>query len=120
VAIARALTYDPAILLMDEPFAALDAISRERLNVEMLGLREATGKTMLFVTHSIPEAVLMADRVLVLSQRPATVKREIRVDLGPKRTPRMQDSAESPRLTAAVREALEYDQPMGDLQEAAR
>ncbi len=107
VAIARALTYDPAILLMDEPFASLDAISREKLNMEMLGLRRATGKTMLFVTHSIPEAVLMADRVLVLSPRPATVLCEVPVDLGPDRTPRIQDSMEFTRLTGAVRAALE-------------
>jgi NitT/TauT family transport system ATP-binding protein len=107
VAIARALTYDPAILLMDEPFASLDALSREKLNMEMLGLRRATGKTMLFVTHSIPEAVLMGDRVLVLSQRPATVVREVPVGLGSDRTLRVQDSPEFTRLTAAVRQALE-------------
>ena len=109
VAIARALTYDPAILLMDEPFASLDAISRERLNLEMLGLRKATGKTMLFVTHSIREAVLMGDRVLVISHRPATVRREVRVDFGPDRAPNIQDSVEFTRLTAAVRAALEFD-----------
>jgi NitT/TauT family transport system ATP-binding protein len=108
VAIARALTYDPAILLMDEPFASLDAISREKLNLEMLGLRQATGKTLLFVTHSIPEAVLMADRVLVLSPRPATCQREIRVDFGPERSLGVQDSPEFARLTGAVREALDY------------
>ena len=107
VAIARALTYDPAILLMDEPFAALDAISREKLNLEMLGLRQATGKTMLFVTHSIAEAVLMGDRVLVLSQRPARAVREVTVDLGRERDPRVQDSAHFVRLTGAVREALD-------------
>jgi NitT/TauT family transport system ATP-binding protein len=109
VAIARALTYDPAILLMDEPFAALDAISREKLNLEMLALRRATGKTMLFVTHSINEAVLLGDRVLVLTHRPASVKCEIEVPLGPDRTLAMQDSAAFARLTGAVREALEYD-----------
>jgi NitT/TauT family transport system ATP-binding protein len=108
-AIARALTYDPAILLMDEPFAALDAISREKLNLEMLRLRRATGKTMLFVTHSIPEAVLMGDRVLVLSHRPATLRREVGVDLGPERGIDTQDRPEFTRLAAAVREALEYE-----------
>jgi NitT/TauT family transport system ATP-binding protein len=109
VAIARALTYDPAILLMDEPIAALDAISRERLNMEMLGLRQATGKTMLFVTHSIPEAVLMGDRVLVLSGRPGRLLANVAVDLGSDRTPRCQDSAEFIRLTARVRAALESE-----------
>jgi len=106
VAIARALTYDPAVLLMDEPFAALDALSREKLNLEMLGLRRSTGKTMLFVTHSIAEAVLMGDRVLVLSQRPAGIVREVVVELGPDRDARVQDTTEFTRLTAAVREAL--------------
>ncbi|HLG73879.1 MAG TPA: ABC transporter ATP-binding protein [Chloroflexota bacterium] len=106
VAIARALTYDPAILLMDEPFASLDALSRERLNMEMLRLRQATGKTFLFVTHSIPEAVLMADRVLVLTNCPATICREIRTGLGPERSLRVQDSAEFAHLTGAIREAL--------------
>jgi NitT/TauT family transport system ATP-binding protein len=108
-AIARALTYDPAILLMDEPFAALDAIAREKLNLEMLRLRRTTGKTVLFVTHSIPEAVLMGDRVLVLSNRPGTVRREVCVDLEPERTVRTQDSAAFTSLTAAIREALEYE-----------
>jgi NitT/TauT family transport system ATP-binding protein len=106
VAIARALTYDPAILLMDEPFAALDALARERLDLELLALRQATGKTVLFVTHSIPEAVLLGDRVLVLSQRPAQLAAEVRVDLGPERGLAVQDSVEFTRLTAAVREAL--------------
>ncbi len=108
VAIARALTSDPAVLLMDEPFASLDAISREKLNLEMLRLREATGKTVLFVTHSIRESVLMSDRVLVLSHRPAAVRREVRVDLGPQRDLRVQDSTEFTRLTAALREELDY------------
>jgi NitT/TauT family transport system ATP-binding protein len=106
VAIARALTYDPAILLMDEPFASLDSISREKLNLEMLGLQARTGKTMLFVTHSIREAVLMADRVLVLTQRPASVCREVRVDLGSERHLGVQDSAEFARLSGVVRQAL--------------
>jgi NitT/TauT family transport system ATP-binding protein len=109
VAIARALTYDPAILLMDEPFAALDAIAREKLNLEMLRLRGTTGKTVLFVTHSIPEAVLMSDRVLVLTHRPGSVCREVPVNLGSDRTIRTQDQPEFTRLTAAVREALEYE-----------
>jgi NitT/TauT family transport system ATP-binding protein len=109
VSIARALTYDPAILLLDEPFAALDAISREKLNLEMLALRHATGKTMVFVTHSITEAVLLGDRVLVLTHRPASVKSEIDVPLGPERDLKMQDSMQFARLTGAVREALEYE-----------
>ncbi|MBV9121633.1 MAG: ABC transporter ATP-binding protein [Chloroflexi bacterium] len=108
VAIARALTYDPAILLMDEPFAALDAISREKLNLEILALRQATSKTIVFVTHSINEAVLMADRVLVLSPRPAMVRREVEVPFGPERECAIQDSVEFAHLTGLIREAMDY------------
>ncbi len=75
VAIARALALDPRILLMDEPFASLDALSRRRLQEELLAIWQATQKTILFVTHSIPEAVLLGDRILVLSPGPGRVRR---------------------------------------------
>jgi len=82
VNLARALAVDPEILLMDEPFAALDAHTREAMQAELLRIWGATGKTILFVTHQIEEAVFLADRVLVLTARPATVKLSVNVDLG--------------------------------------
>lgn len=106
VAVARALSRDPAVLLLDEPFAALDAPAREQLNMEMLALRARTGKTMLFVTHSLTEAVLMADRIVVLSGPPARLSREIAVGLGSERHVGMQDSAAFTALTATLRDAL--------------
>jgi NitT/TauT family transport system ATP-binding protein len=81
VAVARALVLDPALLLMDEPFSALDEISRERLDKELLGLTERLGRTVLFVTYSVAEAVLLSDRILVLSSRPANIRAEVSVDL---------------------------------------
>jgi len=81
VAIARALAIDPAILLMDEPFGALDALTRDRLHAELESIWAATRKTVVFVTHNVREAVALGDRVLVFSARPGRIVREFRVDL---------------------------------------
>jgi NitT/TauT family transport system ATP-binding protein len=79
--IARALLHDPPLLLMDEPFGALDALTREQMRLDIEQLWLATRKTVLFITHSVDEAVLLADRVLVMSARPGRIERELKIDL---------------------------------------
>lgn len=81
VAIARALSFEPSILLMDEPFGALDEMTRERLNMELLNLWQQTGTTIIFVTHSIAEAVFLSTRVVIMTPRPGKIERIVPIDL---------------------------------------
>ena len=106
VAIARALAFQPSLLLMDEPFGALDEMTRELMQQEVLRLWGETGISVVFVTHSIPEAVFLSTRVLVMTPRPGRIKTEIAIDLPAERD---LDTRESPRyfeLITEVREAL--------------
>jgi NitT/TauT family transport system ATP-binding protein len=106
VAIARALIHDPDLLLLDEPFGALDALTRERMAAELLRIWSAKTKTVVMVTHSIPEAVLLADRVLVLGPRPGRVRLDLAVPLPRPRDLRMTYTYEFGELAARVREAI--------------
>jgi NitT/TauT family transport system ATP-binding protein len=106
VAIARALSFDPPLLLMDEPFGALDEMTRERLNLELLRLWQETGSTVVFVTHSIAEAVFLSTRVVVMSARPGRIADLIPIDLSHPRTPETREESRYFELVTRVREAL--------------
>jgi NitT/TauT family transport system ATP-binding protein len=104
VSIARALALDPAILLMDEPFGALDEMTRERLNAELLRVCAETGATVLFVTHSIAEAVFLSHRVVVMTPRPGAIERIVAIDLP---WPRTEATRTDPRFFELVTEVRE-------------
>ena len=106
VSLCRALIHDPAVLLMDEPFGALDAMTREEMNDELLRIWEEARKTVLFITHSITEAVYLADRVLVLSARPSRLKSEVPVPLPRPRRLGMRFSPPFSETVLQIREAL--------------
>ena len=106
VSIARALSFDPALLLMDEPFGALDEMTRERLNMELLKIWEASGSTIVFVTHSIAEAVFLSTRVVVMSPRPGRISDVIAIDLPQPRTATTREEPRFFELVTQVREAL--------------
>lgn len=106
VALARALALDPGVMLMDEPFGALDEFKREHLNVEVAKMHDDMAKTSVLVTHSIAEAVLMADRVVCLGARPGRVVADVRIDLPRPRTAALINDPRFQELSLEVRAAL--------------
>jgi NitT/TauT family transport system ATP-binding protein len=110
VAIARSLIQDPDLLLLDEPFGSLDALTRERMGDELLHIWQARRKTVLMVTHSISEAIYLSDRVLVLSPRPGRIDLQLEVNLPRPRTPEMRYSPEFSTLAQQLRDSLRPDE----------
>jgi NitT/TauT family transport system ATP-binding protein len=106
VSIARALVFNPVILLMDEPFGALDELGRERMNGELQRIWAQTGKTVLFVTHSVPEAVFLSSRIVVMSPHPGRVMAEVMVDLPRPRTTDTRTDSHYYNLITQVRQVL--------------
>jgi len=107
VALCRALIHDPALLLMDEPFGALDALTREQMNLELQRIWMGKKKTVLFITHSIPEAVFLADQVIVMSRRPGRIIHRMPIHLPRPRTLENMGKPEFARLTEEVRGQLQ-------------
>ncbi|WP_368488237.1 ABC transporter ATP-binding protein [Clostridium sp. BJN0013] len=115
VAIARALAYDPEVLLMDEPFAAIDEQTKEDLHIQLLHIWEKTHKTILFVTHSIEEAVFLSDRVVVMTKNPGTVKEIIDIDIPrPRESGSIKSSDEFTTLKHRIWELLKDSQNNGE------
>ena len=106
VSIARALSFEPELLLMDEPFGALDEITRDHLNEQLLALWRATGKTVVFVTHSIAEAAFLSTRIVVMSPRPGRILEVIDSDFPPDRTLDMRDTPAFADLSRQIRDGL--------------
>lgn len=107
VSICRALVHDPDLLLMDEPFGALDALTREQLNLDLQAIWQTARKTVMFITHSISEAVFLADRVLVIGPRPGRIVDEVRVDLARPRSDDVRESREFAQHTRRIRELFQ-------------
>lgn len=105
--ICRALIHDPELLLMDEPFSALDALTRDQMGLELLRIWERHKKTVVFVTHSIREAVFLSDRVIVMAQRPATITLEVDVKLARPRRLDIEESDEFNRYVGLLRKSIE-------------
>jgi NitT/TauT family transport system ATP-binding protein len=108
-AIARALSYDPTILLMDEPFGALDALTRDKMNLELQSIHAQAGATVVFVTHSINEAVFLADRVVLLTPRPGRIRSITPVPLARPRSLETETSAEFQTIVRELRHELDEE-----------
>jgi NitT/TauT family transport system ATP-binding protein len=106
VSISRALIHDPPLLLMDEPFGALDAITRDEMNIELLRIWHEAKKTVLFITHSIPEAVFLGDRVVVMTPRPGKVAEIVNIDLPRPRTTTIRDETQFTSYVKQIRKSL--------------
>ena len=106
VSISRALVHDPPLLLMDEPFGALDAITRDEMNLELLRIWSESKKTVLFITHSIPEAVFLGDRVIVMTPRPGKVAEILKIDLPHPRATALRDDGKFIGYVKRIRERL--------------
>jgi len=112
VSICRALMRDPKVLLMDEPFGALDAMTREAMNMELMRVWSEERKTVIFITHSIPEAVLLGDRVVVMSPRPGRISEIVNIDLGRPRSLQSMASARFGELCDHIRSVFGSESPM--------
>jgi NitT/TauT family transport system ATP-binding protein len=114
VSIARALAFDPPLLLMDEPFGALDEMTRERMNMELLRIWDESGSTIVFVTHSIAEAVFLSTRFVVMSPRPARITGVVNIDLPQPRTADTREQERFFELVTEVRELLRAGERAGE------
>jgi NitT/TauT family transport system ATP-binding protein len=111
VAIARALIHDPAILLLDEPFGALDALTRERMNLELLRIWEARRKTVFMVTHNIQEAILLSDRVMVMTERPGQIVSDLPIGLPRPRSQELVYDESFVELSRCIHESIREQRP---------